>query len=216
MNKLSSLALALGFIATVVAVNTGCSSAPAAGPERGEYLFTNYCAPCHTPSGIGKPEVAAPAIAGLPMWYVQRQLTNYRQDLRGYHFDDIEGMRMKPMAMTLMSDNDVAIVAEYVSLLKAGQPAGSLDGDAARGEKLYTEKLCITCHQADGKGNEALNAPPLTQTHDWYLVTQLKKFKGGIRGAKDAQGGTMLPMASALEEQDMKDIAAYVLTLRGK
>lgn len=215
MNKLSSLALALGFIATVVAVNTGCSSAPAAGPERGEYLFTNYCAPCHTPTGIGKPEVAAPAIAGLPMWYVQRQLTNYRQDLRGYHFDDIEGMRMKPMAMTLMSDNDVAIVAEYVSLLKPAQPAASLDGDPKKGEALYA--TCMACHQADGKGNEAVNAPPLVNTHDWYLVTQLKKFKGKVRGAKDPIGQAMYPMANGLaDEQAMKDVTAYILTLRGK
>jgi cytochrome c553 len=213
MNKLSSLALAFGFAASMVAYSTGCSSAPAAGVERGEYLFGNYCAPCHTPSGLGKPNVAAPAIAGLPLWYVQRQLVNYRTDLRGYHFDDLEGLRMKPMSKTLMSDTDVAIVAEYVSRLPSVQPEPTLDGDAKKGEALYA--TCKACHQADGQGMEQLNAPPLTNTHDWYLVTQLKKFKGGVRGARDQYGKQMMPMATGLaDEQAMKDVVAYVMTLR--
>ena len=159
--------------------------------------------------------MAAPAIAGLPIWYVQRQLANYRDDLRGYHYDDIEGLRMKPKARTLMSENDVAIVAEYVSRLPAVRPEATLDGDAAAGEKLYG--TCTACHQANGQGNEALNAPPLTNTHDWYLVTQLKKFKGKVRGAKDPYGKQMYPMANGLaDEQAMKDVVAYVLTLRDK
>ncbi len=213
MNKLSSLALALGFVASVVAVNTGCSSAPAQGPERGEYLFSNYCAPCHTASGMGKDNVLAPAIAGLPQWYVQRQVMNYRAELRGYHFDDLEGMRMKPMAKTLMSDNDVAIVAEYISNLPKVQPAATLDGDATVGKALYG--TCAACHQADGQGLEAMGAPPLTNTHDWYLVSQLKKFKGGVRGKHDSYGQSMAPMASGLaDEKAMKDVVAYVLTLR--
>jgi cytochrome c553 len=193
--------------------NTGCQSAPAAGPERGEYLFTNYCTPCHMGNGAGKPEVAAPAIAGLPVSYVERQLFNYRNDLRGYHFDDIEGLRMKPMSRTLMSDTDVKTVAAYVSQMAPHRPAPSLDGDAEKGKALYT--TCSACHQPDGLGNEALNAPPLVNTHDWYLVTQLKKFKGGVRGQRDAIGKSMAPMAAGLtDEQAMKDVVAYVQTLR--
>ena len=211
MNKLTSLALALGFAVSMVAYSSGCATA--AGTERGEYLFSNYCAPCHTGAGIGKPNVAAPAIAGLPQWYVQRQLMNYRADLRGYHFDDLEGLRMKPMSRTLMSDTDVAIVAEYVSGLPATQPAPTLDGDAEKGKALFA--TCTACHQANGLGNEQLGAPPLTTTHDWYLVTQLKKFKGGVRGQKDQYGKSMYPMAQGLQdEQAMKDVVAYVMTLR--
>jgi len=181
--------------------------------ERGEYLFSNYCAPCHQASGIGKPNVAAPAIAGLPQWYVQRQLENYRNDLRGYHYDDIEGLRMKPMSRALMSDTDVALVAEYVSTLAPVQPEPTLDGDAEKGKALYG--TCTACHMAEGTGNEALGSPPLLNTHDWYLLTQLKKFKGGVRGAKDQYGRSMAPMANGLQdEQAMKDVVAYIQTLR--
>lgn len=211
--KTTPLWLALGFAAGLLAWSTGCQTAPAKGMERGEYLFSNYCAPCHTASGMGKPNVAAPAIAGLPQWYVQRQLENYRGDLRGYHYDDIEGMRMKPMARTLMSEGDVALVAEYVSNLAPVQPTPSVEGDAEKGKALYAP--CTACHQANGTGMEALGAPPLINTHDWYLVTQLKKFKGGVRGAKDQYGASMAPMTGGLaDEQAMKDVVAYIQTLR--
>jgi len=207
--------LALSFAVGIVAWSTGCQSAPAKGMERGEYLFANYCAPCHTASGGGKADVAAPAIASLPQWYVQQQLDNYRNDLRGYHYDDIEGMRMKPMAMTLMSQEDVALVAEYVSGLAPVQPAPTLDGDAENGKTLYG--TCAACHQAEGTGSDAQHAPPLINTHDWYLFTQLKKFKGGVRGAQsgDQWGATMAPMTAGLtDEQAMKDVVAYIQTLR--
>jgi len=211
--KMTHLGLALGFAGGMIAWSTGCQSAPAKGMERGEYLFANYCAPCHTASGMGKPNVAAPAIAGLPQWYVQRQLMNYRNDLRGYHYDDIEGMRMKPMALTLMSNEDVALAAEYVAGLPPVQPTPSLDGDAEKGKALYG--ACAACHQAEGTGNEAMGAPPLINTHDWYLVTQLTKFKGGVRGAKDSWGASMAPMTAGLpDEQAMKDVVAYIQTLR--
>lgn len=203
----------LSLAAGIVAWNTGCQSAPAAGPERGEHLFTNYCAPCHQPGGVGKAEIAAPAIAGLPQWYVERQLFNYRTDLRGYHFDDIEGLRMKPMSRALMSDTDVKIVAEYVGTLLPVQPAATLEGDAEKGKALYG--TCQACHKADGTGDPALNAPPLVNTQDWYLVSQLGKFKAGVRGQRDTQGKSMAPMAAGLaDEQAMKDVVAYIHTLR--
>jgi hypothetical protein len=50
------------------------------------------------------------------------------------------------------------------------------------------------------------------------MLTQLSNFKAGIRGAvpEDASGATMRPMAMTLaDEQAMKDVIAYILTLDG-
>jgi len=73
------------------------------------------------------------------------------------------------------------------------------------------------CHGADGKGQQPLNAPPLVHSNDWYLLTQLKKFKGSIRGgdpAKDPIGNQMVAMAGTLaDEQAMRDVVAYIETL---
>ena len=88
-------------------------------------------------------------------------------------------------------------------------------GDVETGKTLYA--ACTACHQADGQGNEALGAPDLRYSGDWYLLKQLKKFKKGYRGthSKDIKGATMRPMAVALaDEQAMKDVIAYIMTLK--
>jgi cytochrome c553 len=119
------------------------------------------------------------------------------------------------MSLTLGTEEEVASVAAYVGTLQRTPAAATLEGgDAAKGATYYA--LCSSCHGADGKGNEALNAPPLAGSSDWYLLTQLSNFKQGIRGAnpKDSRGATMRPMASTLpDEQAMKDVLAHVATL---
>ena len=75
----------------------------------------------------------------------------------------------------------------------------------------------MTCHQEDGQGNETLGAPPLTQQHDWYTMTQLYKFKSGMRGAHpdDAMGAQMAAMANTLEDSTaMHDVIAFIRTLQ--
>ena len=210
-------ALALAAAATVAA---GCNTAPPpSAAVRGKHQFENYCMPCHGPEGHGNPDIAAPSIAGLPEWYVVRQLQKYRAGVRGSHADDIEGFRMRPMSLALQSEQAVQDVAAYVAAIPpipASQLTPSVEGGhAEKGKELYA--TCTACHGADGKGNEALGAPILTQTHDWYLLTQLKKFKNGARAYDEADtwGATMVPMAQSLaDEQAMKDVVAYIQTLR--
>ncbi len=68
---------------------------------RGQELFQN-CVPCHQADGSGNPEIGAPNIAGMKAWYVQAQLQKFRAGTRGMHFSDVEGMRMRPMAVSLV------------------------------------------------------------------------------------------------------------------
>ena len=87
-------------------------------------------------------------------------------------------------------------------------------GDAAKGKASYA--VCMACHGADGMGNKALNAPKIAGQESWYLVRQLKNFKGGIRGAdpKDKYGMQMRPMALTLaNDQAIADVAAYVSSM---
>ena len=52
---------------------------------------------------------------------------------------------------------------------------------------------------------------------DWYLVTQLKNFKQGIRGShpKDLYGRQMASMAAILaDDQATDDLVAYIDTFR--
>lgn len=216
MNSTSGIVL-LGLAAGLAAGAVGgCTQAPAATVERGEYLYSNYCAQCHKADGVGQESVGAPSIAGLPEWYVQTQLDNFRGSVRGAHFDDAEGLRMRPMALTLVHPEDVTAVAMYVASMRPVPPAPTVQGaDAGHGAQLFG--TCQACHGADGAGNQAMGAPPLTVQPDWYLVRQLGKFKSGVRGAnpKDVKGATMRPMAQGLaDEQAMKDVVGHVMSLR--
>lgn len=199
------------------ALLVGCDPAQAR-VHSGNTLFSNNCAPCHGAAGEGMAVAKAPAIAGLPEWYVKHQVDGFRQGLRGTHFDDIQGMRMRPMALTLLDDAEVAKVSAYVAALPRTSPAPQLTGgDATRGQGYYA--TCAACHGADGMGNEALGAPPLVGASDWYLRDQLEKFQTGVRGAhkNDVRGAQMAPMAKTLPDgQAIKDVLAHISTLPAK
>ena len=192
---------------------SGCE-APVQGVERGEHLF-DTCGACHGPNGGGIAEYGAPAVAGMASWYAESQIVKFRDGVRGSHPDDVEGLRMRPMARSLNHEGDLASVVEYLAAMPKSAPAATLAGDAAKGKTLYT--TCTACHQADGTGNEAMKAPALVGLDDWYIVRQLQNFKSGVRGSDataDPQGSQMRVFASTLaDEAAMRDIAAYIQSL---
>ncbi|MFQ5418387.1 MAG: c-type cytochrome [Myxococcota bacterium] len=187
--------------------------ASASAEERGAELFA-FCSQCHGADGGGNELYLAPAIAGLPEWYVSGQLQKFRTGMRGTHYDDIGGMRMRPMSMWLRKDEDVAAVAAHVAELPATNPAPTLQGgNAAAGKAIYAP--CTACHAADASGNEQLQGPPLRGASDWYLLKSLSKFKAGVRGSNpaDQYGIMMSAMAANLADvQAMKDVIAYIAT----
>jgi cytochrome c553 len=183
--------------------------------ERGEVLF-DLCSQCHEVDGRGSEMLGAPNIAGLDQWYVTAQLKKFRAGGRGRHFDDLEGMRMRPMSMTLRDDADVDSVAAYVAQLpKVKSQATLTGGDVARGQQIYA--TCSACHGAKGEGLQQLRGPALAQLDDWYLFRQLGKFKTGVRGgnpALDADGAVMRGMSAIVNnEQAARDVVAYIATL---
>jgi cytochrome c553 len=207
-------------VLVLIAVVAGLSApAQAQNAERGQELF-QLCASCHGAQGEGNEMYLAPAIGGMPLWYLEGQLTKFREGGRGTHFDDIQGMRMRPMAMSLRSEHgdDLKDVAAYVTTLPVVKPAPTLTGgDATRGATHYL--VCQACHGAAGEGVQATNGPPLANQSDWYLLSSIQRFKSGVRGSNpaDANGAVMRGMAAILQdEQAMKDVIAHITSLAGK
>jgi cytochrome c553 len=207
-------------VLVLIAVVAGLSApAQAQNAERGQELF-QLCATCHGTQGEGNEMYLAPAIGGMPLWYLEGQLSKFREGGRGTHFDDIQGMRMRPMALSLRSEHgdDLKDVAAYVAALPIVKPAPTLSGgDATRGATHYL--VCQACHGAAGEGVQATNGPPLANQSDWYLLSSLQRFKSGVRGSNpaDANGAVMRGMAAILQdEQAMKDVIAHVTSLAGK
>ena len=192
---------------------SGCVQ-PSEGAARGKALY-GKCVNCHGPAGEGKLVIQAPAIAGLPAWYTETQVHNFQKNIRGNHYDDLAGHRMRPVARMFKNAEDIKSVAAYVESMKVVDQAPILKGgDVEDGKAAYA--VCSACHGADGKGNQALGAPDIRFSGDWYLFEQLKKFKNGMRGAdpRDVRGASMRPNAMTMDEQAMKDVIAYIMTLR--
>ncbi len=182
--------------------------------EKGKALYT-VCATCHGEDGGGKKELSAPRLAGQEDWYLKAQLHKFKDGLRGYDPKDTAGLQMRPMAMTLANDEAVDNVVAYIAGLQAKSPADKFEGgDSEKGKALY--QVCAACHGDKAQGKKELNAPRLEIQNGWYLSHQLQAFKDGLRGKdpKDATGSQMRPMAMTLSEDGVKDVVAYILTLK--
>jgi cytochrome c553 len=94
---------------------------------------------------------------------------------------------------------------------KAAVP-GKPKADAAAGETLYSAGdatrgviACITCHGPKGQ-SAAGTWPKLAAQHSAYVAKQLKNYKDGTRA-----NPIMMGMAAALTDQDMNNIAAFLV-----
>ena len=194
------------------------STAPGASPvslvsEKGKQLFVT-CIACHGKNGEGMVSLGAPSISQQEDWYMIRQITYYRDGIRGSHPDDVKGATMVPMVKNL-SNADIKEVVAYTKTLTPRKPEITINGDIENGKNLYTT-ICLTCHGPDGSGDPKQNSPRLTGLQDWYLKTQIQHFRNGVRGAhpQDKYGPLVVPMVKKLKnEKEIDYVISYINTL---
>jgi len=114
----------------------------------------------------------------------------------------------------LIGISGAAIAADTAPMAPTAKAAvpGKPKVDPVAGEALYSNgdtkrgvTACITCHGP--KGQSAVSAwPKLSAQHAAYTNKQLKNFKEGSRA-----NPIMMGMAAALTEEDMQNIAAYLV-----
>jgi cytochrome c oxidase cbb3-type subunit 3 len=95
-----------------------------------------------------------------------------------------------------------------------GKPVETIAADPESlrvGRVLFIEN-CSACHGRDARGNRALGAPDLTD-RDWLYGGDGKSILTSIL---DGRNGTMPPFGGAKSDQEIKDIAYYVLSLSGR
>jgi cytochrome c oxidase subunit 2 len=197
----------------------------------GEELFV-VCTFCHGTDGQGNIRRDGPALAGLDPWYLELQMHNFQDGIRGYLAADVPGQVMYFSRGMLRNDDTIESLAAYISALEPGKPlarnavgerpylwdspyAGldpSISGNAETGGKTYTT-ICTACHTADGTGDEALGAANLTYLSEPYMTRQLMYFRDGMRGAhpEDTRGQQMAAIAKTLaDDQAIADVVAYI------
>ena len=116
---------------------------------------------------------------------------------------------MKLLASLLMAAS--LAVSTFSATAAEEKPAASKAAkpDLAKGEASFTA-VCAACHGADGNSGIPAN-PRLAQQHPEYLVKQLQEFKSGKRN-----NAVMKGFATALSEDDMKNIAWWVTSKQAK
>ncbi len=185
------------------------SDAPVIAPQK----FV-YCTVCHGADLKGNSNIQAPRLSGMETWYVARQLEAFSKGWRGTHEADLPGIEMRPMAEAL-SAAEIQEATGFVAAVRSPRPQATIQGDAAQGASLF--QSCAACHGSRAEGNPSLGGPALTTQNDWYLVTQLKNYRNGIRGhsTDDSYGQQMRAAAQLLEDdQAILDVVAYISTLQ--
>ena len=113
---------------------------------------------------------------------------------------------MKPVSTSLISCLFAALLAVPALSMAAGEAAPAAKvakPDLVKGAATFAA-VCVACHAADGNSAIAANAK-LAQQHPEYLVKQLQEFKSGKR-----KSAIMKPYASALSDEDMRNVAWFV------
>jgi cytochrome c oxidase cbb3-type subunit 3 len=115
----------------------------------GQKLFLNSCSQCHASDGGGS--------RGFPNLTDKDWLWGGTPEAIRTSIAEGRMGAMPPFGPTL-GEQGVKDVAHYVLSL-SGQASDSIR--SARGEAIF-KTACVACHGADGKGNQALGAPNLT------------------------------------------------------
>ncbi|MCZ6879896.1 MAG: c-type cytochrome [Gammaproteobacteria bacterium] len=85
--------------------------------DAGKKAFA-VCVACHGANGEGNVSLNAPRLSGQYDWYIERQLKNFKAGIRGTNPKDIYGAQMRPMAMILVTDEQVRDVTAYIATLE--------------------------------------------------------------------------------------------------
>lgn len=165
----------------------------------GERLYMNNCAQCHASDARGN--------KGFPNltdgdWLHGGTPEKIKETLTKGRIGN-----MPPMAAALGSSEDVKNVAQYVLSL-SGSPHDSLQ--AALGKSKFG--VCAACHGVDGKGNQALGAPNLTDDV-WLHGYGANAIVAMINNGKVNQ---MPAQSEKLTESQIHVLTSYIWGLSNK
>jgi cytochrome c oxidase cbb3-type subunit 3 len=169
----------------------------------GQSIFGDNCATCHGQGGTGG--------KGYPnlrddVWLWGGSLDQIHQTLMYGVRSGHAQAHMSAMPAFgrdgLLDAAKVSDLTEYVVAL-SGRPA---DASARlRATPVFAEQ-CASCHGLDGKGNQSVGAPNLTDA-DWLYGSDREAIQGQITNGR---GGVMPAWSTRLSPETVKALAVYV------
>lgn len=166
--------------------------------KMGQRLFANNCSVCHGSAGRGS--LGFPNLTDDDWLYggdPDSILTTLHQGRNG----NMPAKGTMPNMTNEQVDQVVNFVLSYSGREKNAEAA-------EKGKEVYAQ-ACVACHGPEGKGNQALGAPDLTDntwlygsTYDWIRETVVN----GRQNQMPAQG-------DRLSDDQIQILAAYVYSL---
>ena len=174
----------------------------------GKAAFGDNCAPCH---GRG-----AQGFKGYPNlndddWIWGGKIADIHQTvlygIRSDH-DDTRSNDMPRFGLDeVLTPAQISDVAEYTLSLSS---TANDQAAAERGKEIFAEQ-CVACHGDDGKGNQELGSPNLTDAL-WLYGGEKADV---VESIQTGRGGVMPAFTSRLDGVTIKQLAVYVHSLGG-
>ena len=171
----------------------------------GRSAFQTNCMQCHGAGGAGS--------AGFPnlvdddwMWggSVDQIYKTVEHGIRNNDDNSRQSMMPKFGVDGLLTGQQVGAVTDYVLSL-SGHASATPEGEA-----IFRDQ-CAACHQANGKGNQELGAPDLTDGIWLYGGSRNDIY----RSIFYARNGSMPAWTGRLDDATLKMLAIYVHALGG-
>ena len=176
---------------------------------RGKTVFGDNCAPCHGSGGAGT--------KGFPNlndddWLWGGSLDQIMQTIqygaRSGHAKAHEGAMLAFGKEGVLKKDEIVTVANYIRSL-SGLPTAP-GYNAAAGAKTFADN-CTSCHGEQGKGNQELGAPNLTDKIWLYGSDEASLIETITNG----RAGVMPAWEGRLDPATIKAMAVYVHSLGG-
>jgi len=164
--------------------------------KMGNRLFVNNCTVCH--GGDGGGNTGFPNLTDKDWLYggsperIEETITKGRK-------------AMMPAWGPILGETNVTNVVEFV-LKRAGREHD--EAKAALGEQIFATN-CAACHGADGKGNQQMGTPNLTDDV-WLYGGEPAVIRQTVRGGRN---GVMPAHEETLKPERIHLLAAYVYSL---
>ena len=164
--------------------------------KMGARIFANNCAVCHGADGGGN--------YGFP------NLTDNYWRWGGTPEKILETLHkgrqgVMPPQEPIIGEEGVKDAAEYVLALSGQEHDAAM---AEKGKKIFGT-VCMACHGMDGKGNQAIGAPNLTDDI-WLYGSSREEIRHTIRNGRHNE---MPAQEDKLREDKIRLVAAYVYSL---
>jgi ubiquinol-cytochrome c reductase cytochrome b subunit len=180
---------------------------PAARSRR---LFAEHCAHCHAIDGVGADKAPDFAGYGSRAW-----VSAVIRDARSTRFygGTKHTTEMDPFPPSKLPDPELAAVVEYVVALAEDPSLGPIDrGLAKRGEALFDEHDCTTCHETDGSmGNDGPNLRH-RGTPTWVVSVIADPSQPRLFG----ENARMPKFGDKLDPAQIDQLASFVVGQRGQ